>query len=93
MRFADQFDALHEAAMAETGLSDFGESVYREGLIQLLAARDARGSFCGAVRGDSKLDSRGRPDNLAILDKHLEGGFSCAIRFSYCRQLCLRQFR
>lgn len=41
--FSQQFDRLHEDAMAATGLSDFGDSVYREGLRQLLAARDASG--------------------------------------------------
>jgi len=30
-------DALHEAAMAETGLSDFGNTLYLEGLNRLIA--------------------------------------------------------
>ncbi len=41
--FVASFDRLHEAAIAATGLSDFGDPVYREGLEQLLAARDASG--------------------------------------------------
>lgn len=41
--FAASFDRLHEEAIAATGLSDFGDPVYREGLEQLLAARDASG--------------------------------------------------
>lgn len=36
-------DRLHEEAMALTGLTDFGDPVYGEGLRQLLAARDASG--------------------------------------------------
>lgn len=36
-------EQLHEEALAQTGLSDFGDPVYREGLRQLLAARDASG--------------------------------------------------
>lgn len=41
--FAAQEEQLHEAAMAATGLSDFGNPIYREGLQQLLAAYDANG--------------------------------------------------
>lgn len=42
-------DALHEAARAETGLDDFGEDAYREGLRVLLDAyaREARFSASG----------------------------------------------
>jgi hypothetical protein len=41
--FAAQEQRLHEQAIAATGLSDFGDPVYREGLRQLLAAYDANG--------------------------------------------------
>jgi len=41
--FAASIDRLHEEAITSTGLSDFGDPVYREGLQQLLAARDASG--------------------------------------------------
>jgi hypothetical protein len=41
--FSAHFDRLHEEAMAVTGLGDFGDPVYREGLKQLLSARDASG--------------------------------------------------
>lgn len=41
--FVHHEQRLHEEAMAATGLSDFGDDVYREGLRQLLAARDASG--------------------------------------------------
>jgi hypothetical protein len=35
-----RFAALHEAAVAQTGLSDFGDTAYHEGLNALLAALD-----------------------------------------------------
>ncbi|RDV06316.1 sulfotransferase [Sphingorhabdus pulchriflava] len=41
--FAASFDQLHEEAIEATGLNDFGDPVYREGLEALLAARDASG--------------------------------------------------
>lgn len=41
--FLDQEARLHEEAIAATGLSDFGDPCYREGLRRLLAARDASG--------------------------------------------------
>jgi len=41
--FLAQEARLHEEAMARTGLTDFGNPVYREGLRQLLAAYDANG--------------------------------------------------
>lgn len=41
--FLAQEQRLHEEAMAATGLGDFGNDFYREGLRQLLAARDASG--------------------------------------------------
>jgi hypothetical protein len=41
--FLSQDARLHEETMAATGLSDFGDPVYREGLRQLLAARDVSG--------------------------------------------------
>lgn len=41
--FLAREEELHEEAMAATGLSDFGDPIYRDGLRQLLAARDASG--------------------------------------------------
>lgn len=41
--FLAQEERLHEEAIAATGLSNFGDPRYREGLRQLLAARDASG--------------------------------------------------
>lgn len=41
--FARQLEQLHEEAMAATGLSDFGDPVYLQGLQELLAAYDANG--------------------------------------------------
>lgn len=41
--FAASIERLHDEAIAATGHSDFGDRVYREGLGQLLAARDASG--------------------------------------------------
>lgn len=41
--FASFEDRLHDEAMAATGLDDFGDPIYRVGLRQLLAAREASG--------------------------------------------------
>lgn len=41
--FAAYADRLHDEAVAATGLDDFGDPAYREGLEQLLAARDTSG--------------------------------------------------
>jgi len=55
MRFADSEQALHDEAAQATGLEDFGDDAYREGLRILLEAIDAeaRVSAAGevAVRG------------------------------------------
>lgn len=42
MTWSDKFDAFHEKARAETGLSDFGDTQYHEGMRVLLRALDAR---------------------------------------------------
>ena len=41
MSFTDDEAALHEAATAATGLSDFGDDRYREGLTTLVELLDA----------------------------------------------------
>lgn len=44
-RFSECADLLHERAMAQTGLTDFGDSDYREGLAAILAAVDDIGTL------------------------------------------------
>jgi Sulfotransferase family len=49
-KFADAEAALHEAAMAQTGLSDFGDDAYRGGLRVLLSALDSDLKLAGVYR-------------------------------------------
>ncbi len=48
--FADAFDALHEAAAAHAGATDFGSADYHEGLHLLLRALDDRPRFTDGGR-------------------------------------------
>ena len=49
-KFIDSLDDLHSTAMALTGLSDFGDGAYREGLAVLLQSLDERPSSDERVR-------------------------------------------
>ena len=40
-KFADAFDSLHKEAESRTGLSDFGDTEYHEGMHRILAAIDS----------------------------------------------------
>lgn len=78
--FAAQEQRLHDEASAATGLSDFGDPVYREGLQQLLAAYDANGISYpdgdAAVLGQigQRLTARLRAlDQIKQLDPALPG--------------------
>jgi Sulfotransferase family len=78
--FAAQEQRLHEQAIAATGLSDFGDPVYCEGLRQLLAAYDANGVVYpdagAAVLGPigQRLAARLRSlDQIKRLDPALSG--------------------
>ena len=53
--FAAHFDRLHKEAIDVTGLTDFGDTTYREGLEALLAARDESGVDYPA-QGETILD-------------------------------------
>jgi Sulfotransferase family len=49
-KFADAEAALHEAAMAQSGLSDFGDGAYLSGLRVLLSALDSDLKLTGVYR-------------------------------------------
>ena len=61
--FTDMIDALHEDARKSTGLDDFGDPSYREGLEVLLASLDeddnlsplGRAIYRGTDRQDPRL--------------------------------------